>query len=200
MRVIGLTGGTGSGKSEAAKRFREHGIPVLSADRIGHEVIAPGGEAEAKVTEAFGSSVLTDGVIDRQKLGAIVFDNAEARQRLNAIVHPLIIQNIKRHCEDLERHGQQAVIINAALIAEDGKRPACLDGLILVTSSEPVRAARLMAARGFSETEALRRIRAQTSPDEKVALADWILDNDGALTDLWAQVDKLVEVIRQYGG
>ena len=195
MRVIGLTGGTGSGKSEAAQRFKEHGIPVLNADQIGHEVIAPGGEAQAAVIEALGPTILTDGAIDRKKLGAMVFNDANALRRLNAIVHPIIIRTIKRHCKALERSGQRIVIIDAALIAENGEKPECLDGLILVTSSEPVRAARLMAARGWSEPEALRRIRAQTPPDKKVALADWILENDGSLPELRSKVDELAGIL-----
>ena len=195
MRVIGLTGGTGSGKSEAAGRFEAHGIPVLNADQIGHEVIAPGGQAEAAVADAFGPEILTDGVIDRKKLGALVFDDANARRRLNAIAHPAIISAIKERCERLGREGHRLVIIDAALIAEDGVKPGCLDGLILVKSSEAERAARLMAARDWSEAETWRRIRAQTPPEDKLALADWILDNDGPLTKLYAQVDELVGII-----
>ena len=103
MRIYGLTGGTGSGKTEVAERFLATGIPVVDADRIGHALIAPGGAAVDAVRNAFGDRILSCGRIDREKLGRIVFTDADARNRLNAIVHPAIRSEIHARCCGLGR-------------------------------------------------------------------------------------------------
>jgi dephospho-CoA kinase len=193
MRVWGLTGGAGSGKSEAARHFIQRGIPVLNADEIGHELLAPGGGGEEAVVAAFGTEILTEGQIDRQKLGGIVFADADALVRLNAIVHPLIRLEIKDRCKTLAGNGQGMVIIDAALIAEDGKRPACLEGLILVACSRETRMKRLVEKRGFTEERARRCIEAQTPPEEKLALADMVLENEESLDALCERVDAITK-------
>ena len=199
IRVIGLTGGTGSGKSEAAERFEELGFPIINADVVGHELIAPGGEAESGVMEAFGDEVVTDGRIDRAKLGARVFADPGARSRLNAIVHPRIKREIKRRIRALEEEGHETVVIDAALIAESGEREPCLDGLIVVTCPEEIRARRLMQARGLTRDAVMDRIRSQTPPEQKLALADWVLDNEGGIEDLRRGVDRLASELRALG-
>ena len=196
IRVIGLTGGTGSGKSEAARRFEELGFPVINADAIGHELLLPGSEAEADVIEAFGHGILTDDRVDRNKLGARVFAEPEARHTLNAIVHPRIKHEIKRRIRSFAEKGHKTVIIDAALIAESGEREPCLDGLILVTSSEKVRAQRLVKARGLTFEEAMQRIRSQTPPETKLALADWVLDNEGELDGFLSSVEHVASELR----
>ena len=117
MRIYGLAGGTGCGKSEVARVFADSGIPVIGADAIGHELIASGGGAVEAVTQAFGDGILTGGVIDRAKLGALVFADPDARERLNAIVHPLIAEEIDRRCGSLADAGHPFVVIDAALLA-----------------------------------------------------------------------------------
>ncbi|HOF41889.1 MAG TPA: dephospho-CoA kinase [Candidatus Hydrogenedentes bacterium] len=196
MQVIGITGGTGSGKSEAARRFEELGYPVIDADRIGHDVLEPGGEAAPAVVAAFGQEILCAGQIDRKKLGARIFAEPEARQQLNAITHPCIKREIKRRIKALAAQGHRTVLLDAALIAESGMREPCLDGLILVTCPESVRLQRLMKARGLSQDEAMARMRAQTPPDQKLALADWVLDNEGSVADLRRQVDHLARELK----
>ncbi len=191
VQVIGITGGTGSGKSEAARRFEELGFPVIDADRIGHEVLEPGGEAAPAVMAAFGPGILSAGQIDRKKLGARIFAEPEARQQLNAITHPCIKREIKRRIKALAAQGHRTVFLDAALIAESGEREQCLDGLILVTCPESVRLQRLMETRGLARDEAMARMRAQTPPDQKLALADWVLDNEGSVGNLRRQVERL---------
>ncbi len=198
IRVLGIAGGTGSGKSEAARRFEELGFPVINADAIGHDLIRPGGDAEALVVEAFGRGILSEGQIDRVKLGARVFADPDARKRLNEIVHPLIKQEIKLKIKALAAEGCKTVLIDAALIAESGEKEPCLDGFILVTSPEEIRAQRLVKNRGLSHKEAMARIRSQRPPEKKLALADWVLDNDGSVEDLRRGVDALALELRAY--
>ncbi|MGI6461948.1 MAG: dephospho-CoA kinase [Candidatus Hydrogenedentales bacterium] len=197
VQVIGITGGTGSGKSEAARRFEELGFPVIDADRIGHEVLEPGGEAAPAVMTAFGPGILSAGQIDRKKLGARIFAEPEARQQLNAITHPCIKREIKRRIKALAAQGHRTVFLDAALIAESGQREQCLDGLILVTCPESVRLQRLMETRGLARGEAMARIRAQTPPDQKLALADWVLDNEGSVGNLRRQVEHLAMELKE---
>lgn len=196
MRIYGLTGGTGSGKTEAARRFAVHGFAVIDADAIGHEVIAPGGVAERAVVEAFGSTIQTCGKIDRAKLGALVFADKTARYRLNAIVHPVIAAEIGRRCADYAEVGLPEILLDAALLGEDGAREAWLSGLILILCPVEERVRRLMANRDIPEAEARQRIAAQTPPEAKRALADWVIENDGTIEALHARVDAIAEAIR----
>lgn len=198
MRVYGLTGGTGSGKSEAARRFAELGFPIIDADTVGHDVIAPGGAAEQEAVAAFGPEIVTNGAIDRAKLGAIVFRDEASRKKLNAIVHPAIRMTIAMRCAALAEQGHGVAIIDAALIAENGKKEDFLAGLIVVVCPEEERIRRLVAHRGIDAAEARRRMAAQTPPDAKLALADWVIDNSGTMEQLHAQIDKIAGAIAQH--
>jgi dephospho-CoA kinase len=191
IRIFGLTGGTGSGKSLAAKRFEHHGIPTIDADNTGHDLIEPGGGAYQQVVEQFGPDILMDGRIDRGKLGELVFADEAARRQLNAIVHPLIFQVISRRCAELYGQGHDAVIIDAALLAENGQREKWLDGLILVTAPRDVRVARLVADRHIAPEQALQRIQAQSDPDLKKPLADWVVENAGDRDGFFAKIDAI---------
>ncbi|MBN2307585.1 MAG: dephospho-CoA kinase [Candidatus Hydrogenedentes bacterium] len=199
MRIYGLTGGIASGKSEAARRFEERGIPVLDADGIGHEAIAPGGAATEEVVAAFGPDILTDGQVDRAKLGAFVFSDPEARARLNAIVHPAVQGEVARRCGRLAEAGERAAIVEAALLAEGGRLEPFLSGLILVIASREIRLKRLCEKRLLSREEAIRRLDCQTPPESKLALARWVLDNNGSVEDLVGQVDSVAGEILSDG-
>ena len=195
MHIYGLTGGVGSGKSEAGRRFAERGIPVIDADRIGHALLAPGGRAEQAVVEVFGEKILDSGIINREKLAALVFTDAAARVQLNAIMHPLIAREIAVRCGELDAEGHEDVIIEAALLAENGEREAWMNGLVLVLCPEAERIDRLVTFRGISRDEASRRMAAQRPPEQKREAADWVIDNSGPLEALYRQVDQVVEAI-----
>lgn len=195
-RIYGLTGGIASGKSEAGRRFAELGIPVIDADRIGHELLDSDPGIREAILSAFGEGVLTCGKICREKLGARVFGNDRALKQLNAIIHPAIKATIAERCRTLAEARHEAVIVDAALLAEDGKLDSWLDGLILVLCPDEARVTRLMTRRGMSEREARVRIGAQTPPETKVRLADWVIDNAGSIEDLRARVSEIAEVIR----
>lgn len=196
MKLYGLTGGIGSGKSEAARHFEAVGIPVIDADQAGHDVIAPGGVAEAAVLDAFGQEIRAHGRIDREKLAARVFRDAQARSRLNAIVHPAIMEAVARRCAQLALSSKNTVIVEAALLGENGQREPWLTGLILVLCPEELRVHRLTTDRAMNTEEARRRIQAQTPPESKRAIADWVIENSGDIASLHAQVEAISEVLR----
>lgn len=193
MKIYGLTGGIAAGKSEASRQFRKRGVPVIDSDRIGHEAIEAGGIAERAVVAEFGEAILTEGQIDREKLGAIVFADPKALEKLNGLVHPAVRQEIARQTAALLDDGHEFVIVEAALHAEDGKLGEGLEGLILVQCPREERVRRLMADRGMSEEEAIRRIEAQTPPENKTNLARWVIMNTADISDLHRQVDEIVE-------
>lgn len=193
MKIYALTGGIGSGKSEAARRFAALGIPVIDADRIGHEVIEPGGPAERGVIEAFGTAIVTDGRIDRKKLAARVFGDRQALDRLNALTHPAVLQEIGKRTAEWANAGHRVAIIEAALHAENGTLADWMAGLILVTCPEPIRVERLQRDRGMTPEESRARIASQTPPEKKAPLAKWIIENDGDLAHLQAQVERIAK-------
>ncbi len=191
MKIYGITGGIGAGKSEAARLFVECGIPVIDADRIGHEVLEPGGAAERAVIEAFGPGIVEGGRIDRKKLAEVVFRDRAALQRLNSLTHPAVLAEIGRRTAELAQARHRAAIIEAALHAEDGRVPEWMAGLILVECPAEMRLARLRERRGMTDAEARARLAAQTPPEKKAALARWIIQNDAGLDRLRDEVERV---------
>lgn len=198
MKLYGLTGGIGSGKSEAARLFREQGIPVLDADQIGHAALLPGGAARDAVAREFGPPVLdAEGRIDRAMLAERVFADPAARARLNALTHPVIYAEIARQAGEWAGRGVPAGLVEAALLGEDGKVPPTLSGLVLVSAPAEVRLARLTTLRGMDREDALRRIAAQRDPEEKRSIARWVLDNSGDVAALREQVVRVAGELSQ---
>ena len=195
MKIFGLTGGTGSGKSEVARQFRERGVPVLDADKIGHEIIAPGGSGETPVLEAFGEEIKSCGKIDRRKLGRIVFSDSAQLARLNALVHPLIYDAIRAACREHAKKGTPFLLVDAAVLGEDGSLPEWMDGLLVVDCPPEIREQRLVEHRGMDRQEVRRRMASQAPVAVKLAMADWVIDNSGTLEALAEQVSALYEVL-----
>ncbi len=185
MRRVGLTGGIGSGKSTVAQMFADLGAWVVDADAIAREVVAPGSEGLAELVERFGSQILTDnGDLDRAAVAAVVFSDPSARERLNAIVHPLIA---RRTTELIAAIPQDAVLVHdVPLLVELGMQ-ATYDLVVVVDAPDDVRIQRLVQ-RGLDEDDARARIAAQASRDERLAVADVIIENTGDLDDLRTQV------------
>lgn len=185
MRRVGLTGGIGSGKSTVAQMFADLGASVVDADAIAREVVAPGSEGLAELVERFGSQILTDnGDLDRAAVAAVVFSDPSARERLNAIVHPLIA---RRTTELIAAIPQDAVLVHdVPLLVELGMQ-ATYDLVVVVDAPDDVRVQRLVQ-RGLDEDDARARIAAQASRDERLAVADVIIENTGDLDDLRTQV------------
>jgi len=193
MKVYALTGGIGAGKSEVARLFIDRGVPVIDADRIGHEATEPGGVAERDVREAFGEGIITDGKIDRKKLAAVVFNSPAALTRLNSLVHPAVLREISRRTAELAQAGHPAILIEAALHAEDGRVQDWMAGLILVDCPLDIRVRRLVEKRGMTEADARARIASQTPPEKKAPLARWIIRNNAGLDQLRLEVDRVAQ-------
>lgn len=195
MRVIGLTGNIGSGKSTVAAMLREAGIPVLDADRISREVTAPGGRAYDAVVEAFGRRfVRTDGTIDRKKLGEVVFADPALRARLESITHPAIFEAMKEELEKFAREGREAAVVEATLIHESGRK-GLFDSVITVVCDRETAISRLSARDGLTRDQVEARLRAQMDADRKAAASDHVIDNSGSLDETRRQVDALVRTL-----
>jgi dephospho-CoA kinase len=190
---IAVTGGIGSGKSAVAARLAAHGAVVVDADRIAREVVEPGTPGLAAVVAEFGAGILTaDGTLDRAAMAALVFADAERRAALEAIVHPLVG---RRSAELLAAAPHGAVVVyDVPLLAESAGgslgRGRDFDAVVVVEAALGTRVERLVA-RGLSEADARARIAAQASDEERRAIADQVLLNDGDLPALDAAVDRL---------
>lgn len=193
--VIGLTGGIASGKTTVAEMFADHGVRVIDADDLAREIVQPGEPALDAIREAFGDRVLTDdGHLDREALGEVVFDDEEARERLEAITHPRIAQRMQQKAAEAREAGERWVVYDAALIVENGLEEA-FEALIVVAADRDAQIRRLVERDGLDRSEAEQRIDAQLPLSEKVAVADWVVDNNGTLDETRRQVDRLFELI-----
>jgi dephospho-CoA kinase len=190
--VIGLTGGIASGKSTVAEMLRQRGAAVIDADRLGHRVLEPGSEGWHEVVTAFGPEVLApDGSIDRKRLGALVFANPVARQRLNAISHPRIRAMAEEAIAQLRQAGTVPLaVLDAALLFEAGWDDLC-DEVWVVSAPEEVALERLVSRNGLSVAAARERFRAQLPVEEKRARGDVVIENSGTLAELERQVEAV---------
>ena len=186
---VGLTGGIASGKSTVAKLLGDLGAVVLDADRVAHDVMAPGKAAFDRVAARFGPAILApDGTIDRRALGAIVFRDAAARLDLEAIVHPAVIEEIERRIGALEAGGLARVaVIDAALLVESGYHRR-VDRVIVLRCARGAQIERLLA-RGLSRDAAEARLAAQLPLEEKLAVAHYVIDTDIPLAETRTQVE-----------
>ncbi len=195
MRVIGLTGGIASGKSTAARTLAELGARVVDADEVAREIVAPGQPALAEIVRTFGREMLlSDGTLDRKRLGALIFADADKRRALNAITHPRIAMETQARLGRLREEGVPVAIYEAALLVENRVHEA-LDGLIVVVCDEATQLERLIARDGYSEADARARIAAQAPVAEKRKAATWVVDTSGPLADTKKQLARVWEEI-----
>jgi dephospho-CoA kinase len=198
--VFGLTGGIGSGKSSVAALLRDRGVPVVDADELAREVVMPQSPGLAEIVRVFGAQMLgPDGDLDRKRLGALVFSDAAARKRLNAITHPLVRALSQRRFAELAQQGVTLAAYDVPLLFEVGL-DAVLRPIVVVTASEAAQLERIMARDGLTETEARSRIAAQLPLAEKQRRADYVLDNNGSPAELARQVDQVLEKLRASAG
>ncbi|MBI3975390.1 MAG: dephospho-CoA kinase [Armatimonadetes bacterium] len=192
-RLFGLTGGLASGKSAVAAILRDLGAAVVSADAIAREIVEPGSEALREIVEAFGAEVVgPDGRLDRARLAALIFADPAARARLNAITHPRIRERMRREVERLQRTlpPQAVIILDIPLLLDTAPRDTFpLDGVIVVAVDKATQLDRLRRRDGLSDEEARRRLRVQRPLREKVAEADWLIDNSGTPDETRRQVE-----------
>jgi dephospho-CoA kinase len=186
---VGLTGGIGSGKSKAADMFAELGAAVVDTDAISHELTGPGGGAMAPIRDAFGAEYLrADGSLDRAKMRSLVFADAEARQKLEAILHPLIRATSR---ERIASAKAPYVMLVVPLLLETGSYRDLLDRVLVVDCDEAQQVARTAARSKLSEDEVKRIMGAQISRAERVRAADDVIANDGDINQLREQVEAL---------
>lgn len=193
MLRVGLTGGIGAGKSEVSRRLAELGAVILDADKAAREVVEPGTPGLARIVEAFGPGVLReDGSLDRPKLGEIVFADEAARTTLNGIVHPLVHAHIAgAEAAAVAAGGERLVLVHDVPLLAEGGRGGQFDLVIVVDVPEQAQVSRLVDHRGMSAEQAAARLAAQATRQQRLAIADIVIDNSGTLADLDKRVSEV---------
>jgi dephospho-CoA kinase len=202
---VGLTGGIGSGKSEVARRLAANGAVIIDADVAARAVVAPGTPGLARVVEAFGAGVLgPDGALDRERLGAIVFRDPDSRATLNAIVHPLVGDWMRaaEQAAEAASDGDVIIVHDVPLLAEN-RRAGDFDLVIVIDVPPELQLGRLVGQRGMTPDQARARMAAQASREQRLAVADLVIDNSGSLAELdrrvaevWADLRSALRNVR----
>ncbi|GAB3578572.1 hypothetical protein GCM10027406_14990 [Leifsonia lichenia] len=197
MHLIGLTGGIASGKSTIARRLAEHGAVVVDADRIAREVVEPGTPALARIAETFGPGVIAaDGSLNRPALGAIIFADEDARLKLNAITHPAVLATSTERFRAAGEADPDAVVVYDVPLLVESANEYPFDLVVVAHASAATRIRRLVELRGTDEEEARRRVGSQATDEERLAVADVVIDTDGSLEQTIAQTDALWDGLR----
>ena len=195
MKKVGLTGGIGSGKSTVARMLADEGFPVVDADQIAREIMEPGSPVLAQVAEVFGEDLIDDtGALNRAELAKRAFSSTEQTEKLNALTHPAIRAESNRRFDEAEKAGARAVIYDLPLLVDLGLHHD-MDMTVVVDVDVDERVRRLVDKRGLTEADARARIAQQVDDDTRRAAADIVVDNNGPLEALAAQVEKVVRMI-----
>jgi dephospho-CoA kinase len=196
MLTVGLTGNVASGKTTVADRWRESGVTVIDADRLGHAVLEEDAEAREALVREFGDGILAPaGGIDRAALGEAVFSIPGRIATLNAIVHPPLLERLDRELERAREAGAELAVVDAALVFEFGLGDV-LDAIVLVSAPARIREERLREARGMDAERFARIMETQMPDEEKVEASDYVIVNDGSIERLRAEADAVLAAIR----
>jgi dephospho-CoA kinase len=197
MPLIALTGGIASGKSTIARRLAEHGAVIVDADALVREVQAPGSPVLAAIATEFGADILgPDGALDRAALGAVVFSDASARTRLNAIVHPAVRTASTQRFDDAFAADPDAVVVYDVPLLVEARVDDPWELVVVAHAPAGVRIDRLVNLRGMTRADAEGRIAAQVDDDARLAVADVVVDTAGTMAHTLAQTDALWERLR----
>ena len=189
MILLGLTGGIGSGKSTVSQMLSARGAVIIDADAITRELQAPGAPLLTKIAERFGADVVAaDGSLDRAALASIVFADADALADLNKIVHPAVAKEMDRRLSE-QRDTDNVVVLDIPLLAENPRKG--LSGVVVVDVPVDVAVERLVGQRGMDEADARARISKQASREDRLKIADVVIDNAGDLADLERRIDEV---------
>lgn len=189
--ILGITGSIASGKSLVAAAFEKHGAALVSADQLARDIVRPGSQVLSQLVEHFGRDVLTDdGELDRERLAQIIFSDEQARDDLNQITHPAIGRLAVERLQEHVAAGTPLVVYEAPLLFEAGAEER-VDGVLVVKIDPDIRLQRLMMRDGLNEAEARQRVNVQMSQEEKLARADYVIDNSGDVEATLKQVDRL---------
>eukprot|EP00669_Euglena_mutabilis_P005310 TRINITY_DN16738_c0_g1_i1.p1 TRINITY_DN16738_c0_g1~~TRINITY_DN16738_c0_g1_i1.p1 ORF type:complete len:242 (-),score=49.89 TRINITY_DN16738_c0_g1_i1:88-813(-) len=193
MRLVGLTGGIACGKSTVSDRLKHHGAVIIDCDSISRDVVEPGQLAHRLIVAHFGKDILLEnGSLNRPKLGEVVFAHPSERRILNNIMRwPIFIAIIRNIFYEMFIARSNVVILDAPLLYETGYLRFLVIGVVVVAVNPEIQLQRLISRNGYSEEEAMNRIRSQMPLEEKVQQADWVLDNSGDLVELEHQVEVL---------
>ena len=195
VKIIGITGGIGSGKSVVSRMIRERGFPVVDLDELAHEIIEPGKPAYEKILSRFGKDILDpERRIERRRLGAVVFRDAEARKELEQITHPEISRLLVEKIEEYRSSGNQLLFLEIPLLFETGM-DSWIRPVIAVKCPKGVCLQRLSERDGFSASESQSRMEAQMDPEEKARRAEFVIDNSGGLDKTGSQVEKVIRAL-----
>ena len=198
MKVIGLCGGSGSGKGSSCEVFRELGIPSIDTDAVYREITASPGDCIAALADEFGSEIITEnGSLNRKRLAEIVFsgdDSALRLARLNRIAHKFILDETRRRLAYYEQAGTPAAIVDAPVLFESGFDDEC-DILICIIADRDVRIARIMARDGITREEAEKRILSQLSDEELISRCDYVISNNYDISHLKTEVKHVLNKI-----
>jgi dephospho-CoA kinase len=190
MRVLGLTGGIGSGKTTVGEMFARLGAEIVDADQLARDVVEPGQPALDEIVERFGPDILrADGRLDRAKLGRIVFADAAARESLNAITHPPIAQRMEAAVS--QRQGRPGLVILVIPLLYENARTGLVEKVIVVWVDPQTQLRRLLERGELTDEQARQRIAAQLPLDEKRRLADHVIDNTGGREETRRQVEAI---------
>lgn len=198
MKILGLCGGSGSGKGTVANIFSYRGIPSIDTDAVYHSLISGFSVCVRELADSFGEDILTaDGAVDRRRLAKIVFfDESGSNQRkLNAITHKHVIDKVKEMLPEFEREGVTAVLIDAPMLFESGLDKIC-NRVIAVVADKNVRIARIIIRDGITYEDAEKRLASQTPDAELASKCDYVIENNGDISDLEPQVDKIIKNIK----
>jgi dephospho-CoA kinase len=197
VRIIGLTGGIAAGKSVVARHLAELGGVHIDADAIAREVVEPGTPGLEAIRRRFGDAVIApEGTLDRAALGAIVFSDADARADLNRITHPAVRRRSQELFAQAAASDPDAIVVYDVPLLVEGTRGDEFDRIVVVHADREERFRRLVELRGMAPEEAARRIDAQASDEERLAIADDVIDTNGSLEDTRRQVDELWKRLR----
>ncbi len=187
--AVVLTGGIATGKSSVAKIFASLGYVIIDADTIAHEIL---NVQQHAITEIFGKRFVVSGTVDRKALGALVFADSAQRKKLEALLHPLIRQEIERRAKEEEQH-RKPYLVDIPLFFESGQYP--IEKTVVVYATEQQQLERLVSREGYGKEEALARIQAQMSIEQKRTLGQYVIDNSGTLTQLQKECERVKKEI-----
>ena len=196
---LGLTGGIATGKTTVSQMLAQQGIPIIDGDQVAHQVLANNQSVQAQIQATFGKQLVQDGQVDRAALGKLVFGNQAALAQLNAITAPVIRETIMTEMAQAKAHQVPLVVLDLPLLYEQHYETVC-DGVLVVYLPVEKQLARLMARNQLSREDALRRINSQASLAEKRDRADFVIDNQGSLAQLEAQLKTVLEGVRHKSG
>lgn len=190
--IIGLTGSIATGKSTVSRMLKEKGYPIVDADEISRLVVEPGSPVLTSIAEAFGTDVLlSDGSLNREKLGSLIFNDKDKREKLNGIIHPAVRAEMIRQKEEWLEKEANTIIMDIPLLFES-KLHSYVDKIIVVSAAPAIQRERLMARNGYSAEEADARINSQLPIAEKENGADAVIDNNGTLKETENQLNILL--------